>query len=80
MKIVYRVIGQVGFDVITSFSAGYQVRVGRVRTGTAQALDAGCPVLYDVAAAERGVTSLFGAAGRGYNVAPAKRGVTSLFG
>ena len=51
-----------------------------MRTGGAQALDAGCPVLYDVAAAELGVTSLFGAAGRGYYVAPAKRGVTSLFG
>ena len=37
-------------------------------------------VLYDVAAAQRGVTSLFGAAGRGYGVAAAERGVTSLFG
>ena len=32
------------FDVITSFSAGHQVRVGRVRTGSAQALDDSCSV------------------------------------
>ena len=65
--------------MITSFSAGYQVRLGRVRTGSAQALDALLPVLYDVAAAGLRVTSLFGAAGRGDNVAPAGRCVTSLF-
>ena len=31
-------------DVITSFLSGYMLGVGRVRTGTAQASDAGCPI------------------------------------
>ena len=39
------VAGMIVFvDVITSISAGYQVRVGRVRTVIAQVLDAGCPI------------------------------------
>ena len=50
------------FDVITSFSAGYILPVGRVRTGTAQVkvMTSRLGVLYDVAAAQRRVTSLGG--------------------